>query len=396
MHPRFLLTLPLLFVLLAFLAGAAEEGKPPAAHELADLARNVVVKGARVREGDLVRIQGSPADLAILEELAVQTRKLGAHPLLTIQSDRLERRFYEEVPAKFDTQPPAFELKLAGLIDVQLGMESREEDALAGIPAERLVAVNQAAEAVGPTLLRRNVRTVWLGNRLYPSAARAKRYGITEAELTRLFRAGLAADGAEIHITGARLKKTLEAGNKLHLTGPGGTDLTLTITKRPVMISDGVLTPEREKKGGAACISWLPAGELFLTPVAGSAEGTVLAEHTLWLGKPIKNLKLTFKAGKLVSLTAESGAEALRAAYDKQGPGKEQFGAIDFGINPNVVLPAGSKVQTYIAAGMVTVALGNNSWAGGDNTINFGLDCHLPGCTVTVDDAVVVEGGKLR
>src|SRR5438874_1617604 len=70
--------------------------KPNPDRALGDLARNVVEQGARVRAGDLVRILGSPADLAILEELAVHSRKLGAQPLITVQSDRLERRFYEE------------------------------------------------------------------------------------------------------------------------------------------------------------------------------------------------------------------------------------------------------------------------------------------------------------
>jgi aminopeptidase len=363
---------------------------------LAQLARTVVTQSARVREGDLVRLSGAPADLPTLEEMAVQVRKLGAHPLITVQSGKLERRFFEDVPAKYDTQPPAFELKLANLIDVQIGMESREDDTLAGIPAERLVAVNKAAEPVLPTQFRRGVRMVWLGNRLYPSKERAARYGLTEAELRKLFQDGLSASSEEIRKAGATLKKRLESGKMLRLTGPGGTELTMEVTRRPLTVSDGELTPEREKKGGAARTTWLPAGELYLTPVPGTAQGTVVVAHSLWLGKPVKNLTLTFEKGKLTTMKADSGAEELLAAYAKQGPGKELLGVLDFGINPKVVLTSGSKVQTYVAAGVVTVCVGNNAWASGDNIINFGLDCHLFDSTVTVDRVLVIEKGQLR
>jgi leucyl aminopeptidase (aminopeptidase T) len=364
--------------------------------QLAALASNVVHHSARVREGDLVQIQGSPKDLPLLEELAVQARKVGAHPLITLTSDRLARRLYDEVPAKFDSSSGRFDLAMARLVDVSLSVESLEDDALAGVPADRLVAVHKAAEAAADTLLKRNVRTVAIGNRLYPSAGRARQYGISEAELEKLFYDGLAADGKTLQASGAKVAKALQAGQRLHITGPGGTDMTFDIRKRQVLISDGVLTPEREKQGGAACLTWLPAGEVFLAPVPGSAEGTFTAPHVLWQGKPIRNLRLTFAKGRLTALKAESGAEGLEKVYAGHGKGKDLFGAIDLGINPNVAVPAGSQALTYIASGLVTLTLGGNTWAGGDNTINFAVDCHLPGCTATVDGKVILEKGKWK
>jgi leucyl aminopeptidase (aminopeptidase T) len=364
-------------------------------HRLAALAGNVVQHSARVRAGDLVQIQGSPKDLPLLEELAVQVRKVGAHPLITLTSDRLARRLYDEVPGKFDSSSGKFDLALARIVDVSISLESLEDDALAGVPAERLVAVHKAAEGVADTLMKRNVRTVSIGNRLYPSTGRARQYGISEADLEKLFYDGLAADGKTLQATGAKVAQALQAGQRLHITGPG-TDITFDIRKRQVLVSEGMLTPEREKQGGAACLTWLPAGEVFLAPVPGSARGTFTAPHVLWQGKPIRNLRLTFDAGRLTALKAESGAEGLEKVYAGHGKGKDLFGAIDLGINPNVEVPAGSKALTYIASGMVTLTLGGNTWAGGDNTINFAVDCHLPGCTVRVDDKVILEKGKWK
>src|SRR4051794_26552324 len=96
------------------------------------LARNVVQRSAGVQEGDLVQIHGGPDDRELVEELAVEVRKRGAHPLVTYTSSTLARRLYE-APAKFDAQPPKGELALAKIVDVLITMESQEEDALAGV-----------------------------------------------------------------------------------------------------------------------------------------------------------------------------------------------------------------------------------------------------------------------
>jgi hypothetical protein len=45
---------------------------------------------------------------------------------------------------------------------------------------------------------------------------------------------------------------------------------------------------------------------------------------------------------------------------------------------------------------MVTVGTGNNTWAGGDNKVSYGLTTFLPGSTVTLDGKTIVENGVLK
>ncbi len=66
------------------------------------LADQVVGNSAAVREGDLVQVLGTVEDSALMEALAVAIRRRGAFPLLTLTSERLERRMYEKVPEKYD------------------------------------------------------------------------------------------------------------------------------------------------------------------------------------------------------------------------------------------------------------------------------------------------------
>jgi hypothetical protein len=75
---------------------------------------------------------------------------------------------------------------------------------------------------------------------------------------------------------------------------------------------------------------------------------------------------------------------------------RDEFGGIDFGIDSDVTVPAGRRMQAWMAAGMIALGLGNNSWAGGANGSNFGLFGFVPGSTVTVDGKTIVEKGALE
>jgi leucyl aminopeptidase (aminopeptidase T) len=370
-----------------------KDGKGP---DYESLAHNVVTRSARIAEGDLVQISGHFKDADLLEALAVHVRKQGAHPLVMVGSDRLNRRLFEDVPAKYDSQTPEFALKMAGLITAQIFIESFDEQALAGIPAERLAATAKAGVEVYPLLLKRNVRTVSLGNGLYPTASRARQFGLSESELAKLFWDGLNVDYAKMQATGEELQKILSAGREVHITNPNGTDLRVRIERRPVFVSDGVLTPEKLKKGGAACQTWLPAGEVYVAAVPDSAEGRVVIDRHYFEGREITGLTLTFQAGKLTAMAARSGGERLQALYQAAGPGKERFSVVDIGINPNLRLPEDSRVLTFMPAGMVTIGTGNDTWAGGDNNASFGVIGFLPGSTLKVDDRVIIEKGELK
>jgi aminopeptidase len=372
-------------------AGAPPESSDKTAREA--LARKLVVESARVREGEYVQLAGCPDDIALLEDLAVAVRKQGAYPLITLGSDRLARRMYDEVPAKFDSQPAAFDFKLAGLIDARIQTESADDAALAGVPAERIATVGRGNREVYALLRKRNVRLVWLGNGLYPGAERARQANLTQSELSNLFRAGLGADPKTMRAAGEHLKRIIASAKSARLTSPAGTDLNLGVAARPVTISDGVLT---DRSDSAPPWTWLPAGEVYLVPAPGSAEGRIMLDRYLYEGKVVHGLTATIKKGRLVALTAKSGGEALQQAYKAAEEGKELVSSLDIGINPNVRLPAGCLLQTAIPAGTVTVGLGNNTWAGGNVKIPFNLLLYVGDGTLSVDGTTVIADGALK
>jgi leucyl aminopeptidase (aminopeptidase T) len=322
-------------------------------------------------------------------------RKRGANALVTVASKQLGRRMYDEVPAKYDSSVPEMDLKLFGMIDVFIGTEFGEGRTFKGVPPERMAARGKAAAPVTELARKRGVRSVLLGNGLYPSAERAEQYGISRDQLAGMMYGGVDADYDALQSTGEQVRKVLAGGKELRITNPNGTDFRVGISGRPITISDGIISAEDRKKGGAANSVWLPAGEVFLVPVPGTGNGVLVTDETYVQGQKVEGLRLEFKDGKLTSMTAKSGLEPLKAIYDVAGAGKDLPGVIDIGINSGVKAPEGKAVHVWSQAGTVTVVVGNNTWAGGDNQVQFAVLGTSPKSSVTVDGKPLVQDGKL-
>ncbi len=359
-------------------------------------ARTLVEQCASIKKGDKVMISGRPTDMALLESIAVHVRKLGAFPLVSVTTDQLARRMFDEVPAEFDSQTDALGLKLAETLDVMISLDSMENPALfAGASPARMAARANAGTPVFETMLKKNVRQIVLGNGLFPTQATAKMYGIEREQLATTFWSGVNVDYAALQSTGETIKGMFESGKQVRITNPNGTDLSFGIQNRPCFVSDGVISKEDLAKGGAACQVWLPAGEVFSTPVPGTTTGRIVFDRVLFEGKEITGVTIDLKNGKVTSMTGGAGFEPIKAQYDAAGPGKDEFSMFDIGINPAVKLAPGTKLLNWVPAGMVTLGIGGNIWAGGTNDCAYGFTGFVPGSTVTIDGKAVVEKGTL-
>ena len=395
------------------LAGCQTQAPPVAPAKLADdvkpavkapptdleqLAQRLVTQSAAVKEGEVVLISGGPENMELLEDIAVNVRKAGGFPLVTVSTDRLSKRLYTDVPEKYDTQTDTLDLKLAEVANVTIAVDRTSAEGLfADADPKRMAARAKAVEGILDAYVKHNVRSVEVGNGLYPQDWLAARYQMSPDDLAKTFWGGVNVDYTDLQSRGAQVAAALSSGNELHVTDSAGTDLKVRVQGRSYGVSDGIISAEDMKKGAAALNVYLPAGEVYVTPVPGTAEGKVVRAKEYYQGKEINNLTMTFAAGKLTSLTGSGpGFDLLKAAYDASGEGKDLFAAVDFGINPNVKLPQGSQLATWVPAGTVTVGIGNNVWAGGDNKTPYGYFVSLPGTTVTLDGKPVVEAGQLK
>jgi leucyl aminopeptidase (aminopeptidase T) len=377
------------------LAAVTDSEPPPV--DTRRLAKRLVTRSAGIHQGDLVLVSGGARDITLLEDLALEIRRAGAHPLVELQTDRLARASFDEVPAKYDRLPDEIGRHLMGFLSAAIAVGSGETDTLfRGVPARRLAARIEAARPAFDLAQRRGVRQVYLGNGLYPSEDRARVFGMTKAQLEQVFWRGVDVDYDALQSTGDRVRRLLANATTLHLTHPNGTNLTVRVDGRPVFVSDGIISDGDRRRGGAATSVWLPAGEVYLTPVPGSADGVVVADRYIYDGRAIEQLRLTFRRGRMVGMSAKSGMAELQAFYAAAPAGKDELGVIDVGINPNITVPEGTSLAARMPAGMVTLVLGANDWAGGDNRAVSGVNPFLAGSTLTVDGVELVRDGRLR
>ena len=341
-----------------------------------------------------MQVHGGVGDLALLEEIVLAVRKRGAHPLLTITTDKIARAS-RTAPEKYDSQEPKLANELTKLINVRIFIPAVRDPSIGGLLAPDREAKRAKAEAgIADLELKRKVRVVELNNGLVPSPWRAKELGVSEPELAKIFWDGLSADFSAVEAKCKALRDTVAAGSELRITHPNGTDLKLKVKGRKPNVSDGVTSDAEVKAGGVGAQAWLPAGDVYLTPVPGSAEGKLVDDRMLFMGKEITGVTAEIAKGKTTSITAKAGWENVKPRYDVAGPGKTEVGFVDFGCNP--AIKSGGKLETWMGAGMVTIGLGGNVWAGGTNKEPFGLLHQLAGATVTLDGKPLIEAGVLK
>jgi len=382
----------------AVVFGTAAAPTPASAQSrnLQNVARNLVQAGM-VKAGDKVLVSGSIRDAALLEDIAIEAMKVGAHPLITISSDRLARRSYDEVPSTFDNVTSSVDMLLVNNFDVQIALDVNEtEGLLAGVPMARRSARGKAYQAVNDAYFKRNIRLVNLGNGLYPTAAISRRLGVPRATVSNAFWRAAGVNASLLRTKGESLREIFANGKVVTLTARNGTNLSLMVDADRGFISDGALTPEKVRQGAAAAATYLPAGELILPATSGSASGKIVLDRYIWDGRVVRGLTLVFDKGVLTSMTAASDISGLKAAYDAAGGAKDRFGFLDIGINPETRLPVGSGRIIWTAPGSVAFGFGENRGFGGSNSSDFGLVAQIGGATLTVDGRPVIERGRLR
>jgi aminopeptidase len=94
----------------------------------------------------------------------------------------------------------------------------------------------------------------------------------------------------------------------LHYRGPG-TDLTVGLLPNAKWASAGF-----ETSGGIRYVANMPTEEIFTSPDARRADGTVRSSMPLsFSGQLIRGLELTLKEGRIVNVEAETGADLIRS-----------------------------------------------------------------------------------
>jgi len=205
--------------------------------------------------------------------------------------------------------------------------------------------------------------------------------GVTEDMLSE---GALTADFLEIHQLMRKLERRVRPARSLHVSSGAGTDLTLQVRGRSWITEDtGYCRRARQ-------VATLPAGELFVVPVEGSAEGRLVVDVAFHepLGTAASLLLKEGIASKVVGATA--------AVFEMNKGGKEGrvLGKFGVGLNPKARL-GGLPLEAEKALGSANFSFGDNIAFGGRNRCGTRVQALIREPTVELDGKVLLERGKL-
>lgn len=180
-----------------------------------------------------------------------------------------------------------------------------------------------------------------------------------------MFFTSMAVDWHSLAERTARLAEAVNRAERLRITTPNGTRLSFSKEGRLADGDDGLLT-------SPGSFGNLPAGEVYLAPLEGTAEGELVIEYapTRRLATP---LRLTVRQGEV---TAIAGDEPYRQWLEEKFDASRlnrNLAELGIGTNDRASRPD-NILEAEKILGTVHVALGDNSGFGGTVSTPFHED----------------------
>lgn len=218
----------------------------------------------------------------------------------------------------------------------------------------------------------------------------------TDAGVPFVLMRGITAEMLEAHVdtdydelrTVTRAVAALQtAASTAHVTTPWGTDISVDLTGR-----DGHPVDDDFSDGFVG----IPAGKAAITPVEGSARGTIVVDYSIdGIGTLDRPIELRVEDGTVIDVDGGEQAAELERRLEAAGEGARNIAeAPSLGTNPEVTL-TGNQATDKKKRGTVHFAVGDNRSLGGsiESAIHFDMTLTQP--TVRLDDFVVLDDGTL-
>ncbi|MBP2623662.1 aminopeptidase [Streptococcus oricebi] len=300
-------------------------------------AKLLVANGINVQPGHTVVLnidveQAQLARLIVKEAYALGAREV----VLQWTDDTIVRERLSHMPLEDLKNVPAYKVgEMNYFLDhkaSRLGVRSSDPDALFGVEPERLASASKATSAaMKPMQIATQANKVsWTvaaaagrkwAQKVFPEAgSEEEAVDLLWDQIFKTCRVyeedPVAAWKAHEERLSAKAKILNQAQfTALHYMAPG-TDLTLGLPKNHYWESAGSLNAQ-----GEYFIANMPTEEVFTAPDFRRADGYVTSTKPLsYNGNIIENIKVTFKDGQILEVTADKGQEVIeKLVFENEG-----------------------------------------------------------------------------
>jgi len=295
------------------------------------LANVLVSYSVKVKRGDMVRITGPTTALPLVRAVYREILIAGGHPLIRLSDDECTDILFAHASPKQLSYLNPLTMHEVETIDCSIGIWADDNTkSMTRVDPKKQTAVSQARKPVIDLFMKRAAKKGkqklrWVGTQ-FPCQAAAQ-----DAEMSLIqyedfvFKAGLlhlknpAAQWKKISVRQKRICDYLNKASQMHIKTPNGTDIRFGIKGRKWINCDGKYN--------------FPDGEVFTGPIENATDGVVCFSFpAVHGGREAHDIRLQFKAGKLVDASAGKGEDFLIKMLD-QDPGARILGELAIGTN---------------------------------------------------------------
>jgi len=182
----------------------------------------------------------------------------------------------------------------------------------------------------------------------------------------------------------------------VRVTSPAGTDVSFVIGARWILEDNGICNRPGQ-------VSNLPAGRVFVLPLEGSMNGTIVIDGS-WEGGLLEN-KLSFKVEDGLVREIEGGemADDVNSIFEMaktslRGSKRDMVrtaGEFGFGLNPKATGIVGNMLEDQVVRGSAYFGFGDNTAIGGSVAVGFHIRGVMKEPSVTLDGFSLIREGKI-
>ena len=358
---------------------------------MASIAKSIVSECLRAKAGEAITISSYPHTIDTANEIAVECYKAGAEPLLLLDTDEFFYAQFKHLTEDQLRRTSPHCLGFAGYTQANVYLGGpKDPSGMRKIPASKWNAYNDGELAHYEKSLQMKTRSlsVPLGT---ITKERAKTYGFNFAAWKKSFEGGLTVKYADLQRTGKLVGALLSLPQGARITAPNGTDLRFRLARREAQVNDGIID-DADIMAGANEAS-LPAGSVTVAPEEDSVSGLFVGDTKIPLqGKLLEGLAFRFEAGRITEISGKRNADVITDAYAGATGDKDRLGSLTIRLNRKLTP---GFLTGAIAAGAVSIGVGDNRGLGGANKSSFGFYDIAAGATLKVGDKTIVDAGKL-
>ncbi len=354
----------------------------PRIKKLADM---LIDYSTELKAGEHILIEAFDLPEEMVIACVEAAQRVGAHPHVAIRNARIMSALNKNAADDQLTTWADYDERRMKLMDCYLGIRgSLNVSEATDVGDEQMKKIGRLYAKPVHFDLRVN-ETRWCVMR-WPTASMAQLAEMSTDAFEKFYFDVCTLDYSKMAVAADKLKARMERTDRVHIKGPGDTDLTFSIKDIPTIPCCGKVN--------------VPDGECFTAPIRDSANGVIhFNTPTLYNGNSFKNIRLEFKDGKVIKATADGDDDKLNTILDTDEGGR-YVGEFAIGFNPYIEEPMKDILFDEKIAGSLHFTPGRcyeEAPNGNDSEIHWDLVLiqrpEYGGGTITFDDEVIRKDG---